>query len=67
MLGGGGLHGVDDRGPVGARPAGDGDEIVDAEDLHHHINTVDTPLNQLGTRDLCPGSVALERINASLR
>jgi 2-oxoglutarate ferredoxin oxidoreductase subunit beta len=39
----------------------------DAEDLHHHLSTVETPLNQLGTRDLCPGSVALERINASLR
>jgi 2-oxoglutarate ferredoxin oxidoreductase subunit beta len=39
----------------------------EAVDLHEHINTVDTPLNQLGVRELCPGSVALERINASLR
>jgi 2-oxoglutarate/2-oxoacid ferredoxin oxidoreductase subunit beta len=39
----------------------------EAEDLHKHLNTVDAPLNQLDTRDLCPGSVALERINASLR
>ena len=39
----------------------------ESEDLHHHLNTVEAPLNQLGTRDLCPGSVALERINASLR
>jgi 2-oxoglutarate ferredoxin oxidoreductase subunit beta len=38
-----------------------------AEDLHHHLNTVEAPLNQLGTRELCPGTVALERINASLR
>ncbi|MEK6592394.1 MAG: 2-oxoacid:ferredoxin oxidoreductase subunit beta [Pseudomonadota bacterium] len=38
-----------------------------AVDLHQHINTVDTPLNQLGVRELCPGSVALERINAGLR
>jgi len=38
-----------------------------AEDLHQHLNTVEGPLNQLGTRELCPGSVALERINASLR
>jgi 2-oxoglutarate ferredoxin oxidoreductase subunit beta len=38
-----------------------------AEDLHRHLNTVETPLNQLGTRELCPGAVALERINASLR
>jgi 2-oxoglutarate ferredoxin oxidoreductase subunit beta len=38
-----------------------------AEDLHTHLNTVETPLNQLGNRELCPGAVALERINASLR
>jgi 2-oxoglutarate ferredoxin oxidoreductase subunit beta len=38
-----------------------------AQDLHHHLNTVGAPLNQLGTRELCPGAVALERINASLR
>jgi 2-oxoglutarate ferredoxin oxidoreductase subunit beta len=38
-----------------------------AVDLHQHINTVVTPLNQLGERELCPGSVALDRINASLR
>src|SRR5689334_11625182 len=37
----------------------------DSADLHEHLNTVDTPLNQLGERDLCPGSVALDRINAS--
>ena len=42
---------------------------VDPEstDLHHDIGTVETPLNQLGERELCPGSVALERINAGLR
>jgi 2-oxoglutarate/2-oxoacid ferredoxin oxidoreductase subunit beta len=42
---------------------------VDAQaaDLHEHLNTVDTPLNQLTESELCPGSVALERINASLR
>ena len=42
---------------------------VDPEsiDLHEHLNTVETPLNQLGVRELCPGSVALERINAGLR
>jgi 2-oxoglutarate ferredoxin oxidoreductase subunit beta len=38
-----------------------------AEDLHRHLNTVEAPLNQLGTRELCPGAVTLERINASLR
>jgi len=38
-----------------------------SEDLHAHLNTVETPLNQLGVRELCPGAVALERINAALR
>jgi 2-oxoglutarate ferredoxin oxidoreductase subunit beta len=38
-----------------------------AEDLHEHLQTVEAPLNQLGNRELCPGAVALERINASLR
>jgi len=39
----------------------------EAADLHEHLNTVETPLNQMGERELCPGSVALDRINASLR
>ena len=39
----------------------------DSADLHQHLNTVETPLNQLGERELCPGNVALERINAALR
>ena len=36
-------------------------------DLHAHLNTVDTPLNLLNEKELCPGSAALDRINASLR
>ena len=39
----------------------------DAEDLHAHLNTVAKPLNALETKDLCPGSTALEKINAALR
>jgi 2-oxoglutarate/2-oxoacid ferredoxin oxidoreductase subunit beta len=39
----------------------------DSVDLHEHLNTVETPLNVLSERELCPGNVALERINASLR
>jgi 2-oxoglutarate/2-oxoacid ferredoxin oxidoreductase subunit beta len=39
----------------------------DVDDLHGYFNTVETPLNQMTERELCPGSVALERINASLR
>jgi 2-oxoglutarate ferredoxin oxidoreductase subunit beta len=38
-----------------------------SSDLHAHLNTVDTPLNRLSERELCPGSVALEKINAALR
>lgn len=39
----------------------------EADDLHAHVNTVGTPLNALEDSELCPGSTALERINASLR
>ena len=39
----------------------------ESEDLHSHLDTVDTPLNQLGEKALCPGSAALDKINASLR
>jgi 2-oxoglutarate ferredoxin oxidoreductase subunit beta len=38
-----------------------------AVDLHEHLNTVATPLNQLSVKELCPGAKALERVNASLR
>ena len=37
------------------------------EDLHRHLNTCTTPLNALSEKELCPGSAALEKINASLR
>ena len=36
-------------------------------DLHAALNTVPIPLNQLGERELCPGSAALNKLNASLR
>jgi 2-oxoglutarate ferredoxin oxidoreductase subunit beta len=39
----------------------------DAEDLHAHLDTVATPLNTLEAKQLCPGTSALEKINASLR
>ena len=38
-----------------------------ATDLHMSLNTSDTPLNQMGVKELCPGSRILDRINASLR
>jgi 2-oxoglutarate ferredoxin oxidoreductase subunit beta len=37
------------------------------EDLHDHAQTVAAPLNSLAEQDLCPGSEALAKINASLR
>ncbi len=40
---------------------------ADARDLHQQLDTVDAPLNTLGAAELCPGSAALEKINASLR
>ena len=39
----------------------------EATDLHGHLNTVAAPLNTLGEKELCPGSAALNAINASLR
>ncbi len=36
-------------------------------DLHHGLNTVARALNTLGEAELCPGSAALARLNASLR
>ena len=39
----------------------------ESSDMHEHLNTVETPLNRLSERELCPGSVALEKLNASLR
>jgi 2-oxoglutarate ferredoxin oxidoreductase subunit beta len=39
----------------------------DAEDIHQHLNTVDTPLNRLGEKDLCPGSARLAQINDEYR
>jgi 2-oxoglutarate ferredoxin oxidoreductase subunit beta len=37
------------------------------EDLHASLNTIAAPLNELGDKELCPGSAALEKINAALR
>jgi 2-oxoglutarate ferredoxin oxidoreductase subunit beta len=36
-------------------------------DLHAYLHTVDIPLNQFTARELCPGSVALAKLNAALR
>ncbi|HEY9065003.1 MAG TPA: 2-oxoacid:ferredoxin oxidoreductase subunit beta, partial [Burkholderiaceae bacterium] len=37
-----------------------------SDDMHGHLNTVDVPLNSLGTAELCPGRGALAAINAEL-
>jgi len=39
----------------------------DPEDLHAHLNTVDTPFNRLDEAALVPGSRALDGLNRSLR
>jgi 2-oxoglutarate/2-oxoacid ferredoxin oxidoreductase subunit beta len=39
----------------------------DPDDLHASLNTLETPLNQLNAKELCPGQAALEKMNASLR
>jgi 2-oxoglutarate ferredoxin oxidoreductase subunit beta len=39
----------------------------DAKDLHDHLDTVEGPLNQLGDKELIPGSAPLAAINDSLR
>jgi 2-oxoglutarate ferredoxin oxidoreductase subunit beta len=39
----------------------------DAQTYHQHLGTVATPLNRLGTADLCPGPAALAAINRGLR
>jgi 2-oxoglutarate ferredoxin oxidoreductase subunit beta len=38
-----------------------------AGDLHQSLDTVTTPLNQLGDAELSPGAAGLEAINAALR
>ncbi|HQQ62045.1 MAG TPA: 2-oxoacid:ferredoxin oxidoreductase subunit beta [Pseudomonadales bacterium] len=39
----------------------------EAEETHQFLNTTAKPLNSLTEKELCPGSAALDRINASLR
>nr|MBA2412050.1 2-oxoacid:ferredoxin oxidoreductase subunit beta [Burkholderiaceae bacterium] len=38
-----------------------------ADDLHEHLATFATPLNQLNEAELCPGQAALAVLNAELR
>lgn len=36
---------------------------TESNDLHSMLDTVDKPLNQLGTAELCPGTAAIEGLN----
>ena len=38
-----------------------------SKDLHERCELVETPLNQLGDGELCPGSAALDEVNSRLR
>ncbi|TFY98721.1 2-oxoacid:ferredoxin oxidoreductase subunit beta [Ramlibacter rhizophilus] len=40
---------------------------ADPEDLHSALNTTRRPLNELGLAELCPGTAALEALNAGLK
>jgi 2-oxoglutarate ferredoxin oxidoreductase subunit beta len=61
------MNHLQERGAVGEVVTGLLYVDPQAVDMHEHTHTVDRPLNQLGVSELCPGNVALERINASLR
>jgi len=39
----------------------------DPEDLHAHLDTVETPFNRLDESDRCPGVEALENFNSAHR
>lgn len=39
----------------------------DAVDLHQNMKTCETPFNQLGEHELCPGAATLEKLNAGFR
>lgn len=40
---------------------------TESKDLHEMMNTVDTPLNTLQQKDLCPGNSKLQSINKTFR
>ena len=39
----------------------------DPEDLHAHLDTIETPFNRLAESDLCPGVEELEKFNSARR
>jgi 2-oxoglutarate ferredoxin oxidoreductase subunit beta len=38
-----------------------------ATDMHANLNTIDSPLNRLSEKDLCPGTAGLDLFNAAYR
>jgi len=40
---------------------------AEAQDLHEHLGTTETPFNRFGAKDLSPGAATLAKINAALR
>ena len=40
---------------------------AEAQDLHAHLATAETPFNRLGAKELSPGAATLAKINAALR
>ena len=40
---------------------------AEAQDLHEHLGTTETPFNRLGAKELSPGAATLAKINASVR
>src|SRR6202050_4004416 len=61
------LRYLQERHAAGEIVTGRLDIDPEASDIHVHLNTVKAPLNKLGEPELCPGTAALEKINASYR
>ena len=58
---------ADAQGQGDPEPSSERVDVIEPEDLHHHMNTVSSPFNELDEAVLCPGSTALDKLNASLR
>lgn len=63
----GALHYVQSKQAVGEVVTGLLYLDANAMDCHDIMNTVDTPLNQLTEKDLCPGNAELSAVNQSFR
>src|SRR3954469_9130341 len=61
------MHHLDERKAAGEIVTGLLYIDPEPEDLHHHLDTIDLPLNRLDDAAPAPGSAVLARINAALR